>query len=87
MRALFDRSAEHGALVQTIEAARRSLERVGPRKAQTAIHRLERAFDKASRTDFFPGEAKAQTAAALAVLKQRYREAFAGGEQRLRLFR
>jgi hypothetical protein len=82
MRGLFDRSAEHGALVQQIEAAKRSLERLGSRKAQTALRRLERAFDKVCGTDFFPGEAKAQSAAALASLKQRYREAFAGGEPR-----
>jgi hypothetical protein len=82
MRALFDRSAEHGAMVQKIEAARRSLERIGPRRAQTAIRRLERAFEKVCRADFFPGEAKSQAAAALAALKQRYREAYAGGEPR-----
>jgi hypothetical protein len=82
VRALFDRSAEHGALVQQIETAKRSLERLGPRRAQTAVRRLERAFEKVSRTDFFPGEAKAQAAAALAGLKQRYSEAYAGGEPR-----
>lgn len=82
IRALFDRSAEHGALVQQIEAAKRSLERLGSRRAQTALRRLERAFDKVSGIDFFPGEAKAQAAAALDGLKQRYREAYAGGEPR-----
>jgi hypothetical protein len=82
IRALFDRSAEHGALVQQVEAAKRALERVGSRRAQTALRRLERAFDKVSGTDFFPGEAKAQSAAALAALKQRYQEAYAGGEPR-----
>lgn len=82
MRALFNRSAEHGALVQKIEAARRSLERLGPRRAQTSIRRLEKAFDRLAGTDFFPGEAKSQSAAALAALKQRYREAYAGGEPR-----
>ena len=82
MRGLFDRSAEHGDLVHRIEAARRSLERLGSRRAQTAVRRLQRAFDKVSRTDFFPGEAKAQAAAALAGLKRRYSEAYAGGEPR-----
>lgn len=82
MRALFDRSAEHGALVQRIDAARRSLERLGSRRAQTALRRLERAFDKLSGIDFFPGEAKVQSAAALAGFKQRYREAYTGGEPR-----
>jgi len=82
IRGLFDRSTEHGALVQQIEAAKRSLERLGSRKAQTALRRVERAFEKTSRIDFFPGEAKAQAAAALAALQQRYREAYAGGEPR-----
>jgi hypothetical protein len=82
MRGLFDRSAEHGTLVQRIDAARRSLERLGSRRAQTAVRRLEGAFDKVCRTDFFPGEAKTQAAAALAGLKQRYKEAYAGGEPR-----
>lgn len=82
MRALFDRSAQHGALVRGIETARRALERLGPRRARSTIRRLEQAFDRASRTDFFPGEARAQAAAALAALKERYRQAFAGGEPR-----
>ena len=82
LRGLFDRSAGYGALVQKIEAVKRSLEGLGPRKAQTAIRRVERALEKASSTDFFPGEAKAQAAAALAELTRRYREAYSGGEPR-----
>jgi hypothetical protein len=82
IRALFDRGAQHGTLVRSVEAARRSLERLGPRRARTAVRRLELAFDKVSRTDFFPGEARAQAAAALAALQERYRQAFAGGEPR-----
>lgn len=82
LRGLFDRSAEYGALVQRFEAAGRSLERLGPRRAQTALRRLERAFERAAGTDFFPGEAKAQASAALAELKQRFRAAYAGGEPR-----
>jgi hypothetical protein len=82
IRALFDRGAQHGALVRSVETARRSLERLGPRRARTAVRRLEQAFDRVSRTDFFPGEARAQAAAALIDLKERYRQAFAGGEPR-----
>jgi hypothetical protein len=82
IRALFDRGAQHGALVRSVEAVRRSLERLGPRRAQTAVRRLEQAFERASRTDFFPGEARDQAAAALAGLKERHRQAFAGGEPR-----
>jgi hypothetical protein len=82
LRGLFERSAEYGALVQKIAAATRSLERLGPRRAQTALRRLERAFERTAGTDFYPGEAKAQASAALLELKQRYREAYAGGEPR-----
>jgi len=82
IRALFDRSAQHGALVRGIETARRSLEGLGPRRARTAIRRLEQTFDRVARTDFFPGEARTQAAAALDALKERYRQAFSGGEPR-----
>jgi hypothetical protein len=82
MQRLFDRSAEHGALVRRIEVVKQSLARLGPRRAQTAIVRLERAFARLSRIDFFAGEAKAQAAAALSALKQRYRETYSGGEPR-----
>jgi hypothetical protein len=82
LQRLFDRSAEHGALVRKIEATKQLLARLGARRAQTAVARLERAFAKLSRIDFFAGEAKVQAAAALAALKQRYREAYAGGEPR-----
>jgi hypothetical protein len=82
IRALFDRSARHGALVREIEAARRSLERLGPRRAQTALRRLQQAFERVSRTDFFPGEARAQAAAALASLADHCRRTFASGEPR-----
>lgn len=79
---LFDRGAEHGALVDKIRAAKASLERLGPRRAQTALARLERAADKLSRIDFFPGEAKLQATAALAELKQACKQMYAGGEPR-----
>jgi hypothetical protein len=79
---LFDRGAGHGALVEKIRAAKASLARLGPRRAQTAIARLERAADKLSRIDFYPGEAKLQAAGALAELKQAYKQVYAGGEPR-----
>jgi hypothetical protein len=82
MRALFDRSSEHGALVGRIEALKPLLPRLGPRRSLTAIRRLEREFDRVSRIDFFAGEAKGQAAAALSALRQCYRAAYAGGEPR-----
>jgi len=82
IRKLFDRGAQYALLVQSISAARASLERLGARRGQTAIRRLERAMDKLSQIDFFPGEAKAQVAAALTELKASFRQMYAGGEPR-----
>ena len=82
LKRLFDRSAAHGALVRRIESARPLLARLGPRRGLSTIRRLERDFARLSRVDFFPGEAKAQAGAALGALKQRYREAYSGGEPR-----
>src|SRR5215510_4844346 len=80
VRSLFDRSLDYGALVQKISAAKTSLPRLGSRKAQTAVHRLQRAFDKLSGIDFFPSEAKLQAADALSALKQRFQETYSRGE-------
>jgi len=82
MRRLFDRSAEYGALVTRIRETKVSLPRLGARRAQTAIRRLERAMEKLARIDFFPGEAKLQASAALAELKAAYQEMHGGGEPR-----
>ena len=82
LRRLFDRGAEHGALVKRIDAARASLARLGARRAQTELRRLERAAQKLAAVDFFPGEARAQSAAALAGLQAAYRAMYAGGEPR-----
>jgi hypothetical protein len=82
IRKLFDRSAEYGVLVERIANAKASLARLGPRRAQTAIRRLERAAEKLSRIDFFASEAKSQAAAALAALKASYQAMYSGGEPR-----
>ena len=82
IRKLFDRSAEYGALADRISTTRAALPRLGSRRGQTAIQRLERAVQKVSRIDFFAGEAKSQADAALAELKGAYRAMYAGGEPR-----
>ena len=82
IRKLFDRSADYGELVARIAAAKAALERLGPRRGQTAIRRLERAMEKLAQIDFFAGEASAQAARALNELKTHYRELYAGGEPR-----
>jgi hypothetical protein len=78
----FDRSAEYGALAQKISAIRSALPRLGARRGQTAIRRLERAMQKLARIDFFAGPAKGQAADALAALQAAYQERFAPSEPR-----
>lgn len=82
LRARFDRTADYGALVARVAAAKASLPTLGPRRGLTALRRLEQALDRVGRIDFFPGEAKQQAAAALASLKERYAALYAGNEPR-----
>ena len=81
-RKLFDRGADYGSLVKRIENAKSSLARLGSRRAQTEIRRLEKALGRLSAIDFFAGEAKAQAQGALSALKAAYQSMFAGGEPR-----
>jgi hypothetical protein len=82
VRKLFDRSADYGALMQKIDAAGGALPRLGARKAQTQVRRLRAGFDRISKIDFFPGQAKLQAAEAIASLERSFQEAYAGGEPR-----
>jgi hypothetical protein len=70
VRRLFDRSEHYGALVEEIEDAQASLEGLGRRRARTAVQRLQRAFERLTRIDFFPGEARRQAEEALGRLRQ-----------------
>lgn len=78
VEALFDRSAEYGALVAKIDAARASLPRLGRRKAESTVQRLRRALDEVAAIDFYPGHARAQALAALAALERDFGELEAG---------
>jgi hypothetical protein len=82
VRGLFDRTADYGALVEKTAAVKTSLSRLGPRKARTAVERLQRAFDRLSGIDFFPGEARRQAADAVSALKRALQDAYSGGEPR-----
>lgn len=82
LRKLFDRSGEYGFLVRKIGVAKDSLTRLGPRRAQTQIQRLERDLQRLMAIDFYPGEATAQAEAAFTDLKAAYRAVYAGGEPR-----
>jgi hypothetical protein len=57
-------------LVEKIGAAKRTVERLGKRRADTLVQRLRRSFDELAAIDFFPGEAQAQAGAAIAALER-----------------
>lgn len=82
LRKRFDRGREYGAIARRIGVAKAALGRLGARRSQTEIRRLEQALGKLAAVDFYPGEAKAQAAAALGALKAAYQAAYAGGEPR-----
>jgi hypothetical protein len=82
VRKLFDRSADYGALVNEVKAAKSSLPRLGQRKAQTAVQRLQRSFDRLTERDFFPGQANLQAAEAISGLKRGFQELYSHGEPR-----
>jgi len=82
VRKLFDRSADYGALVREVDAAKAAVPRLGPRKAQTALQRLRRSFERLVQIDFFPGQAKRQAGDAVTALERRVREISSLGEPR-----
>ena len=82
VRGLFDRSEQYGALMQKMNVMRAALPRVGVRKAQTSLRRLQRSVDKLARIDFFPGQAKRQAGAGLSALERGFEEAYTSGEPR-----
>jgi hypothetical protein len=82
VRKLFDRGADYAALVKNISLSKDSLPRLGPRKAQTAVERMRRSFERISGIDFFPGQANRQAASAMSALRGRFHELYSGGEPR-----
>ena len=82
VRKLFDRGVDYAALVKNISLSKDSLPRLGPRKAQTAVERMRRSFERISGIDFFPGQANRQAASAMSALRGRFEEVYSGGEPR-----
>ena len=82
LRARFDRTTEYAALIARIATGKAALATLGPKRGLTALRRLEQAVEKLTQIDFFPGQAREQTAAALASLKARYAELYARNEPR-----
>src|SRR5258706_9960009 len=83
LRGLFDRGPDYTALLAQIKDARARLRRLGPRKAQTSVDRLQRQFDRLAAIDFFPGAAKTQASDVIATLKRDYGEIYAKGDPRV----
>jgi hypothetical protein len=83
MRKLFDRAEAYGALVARVAEAESSLAKLGARRAQTLVRRLEGALKKLAAIDFYPGEAQAQAVAALDGVRGAYRAMHSRGEPRL----
>ncbi len=82
IKTLFDRTAQYGSLVEDIAKLKSSLAGLGPKRARTAIQRMEQALQKLVGIDFFPGQAKEQARGALAALKARYAELHSPTEPR-----
>jgi hypothetical protein len=82
LQQLFDRTPQYAELIEQVGTTKASLPRLGPRRGRTAVQRVAQAAQKLARIDFFPGQAKAQAAAAIADLKARYAELHSPNEPR-----
>jgi len=69
VRKLFERTSEYTSLVAQINAAKKSLARLGQPRADTLVKRLRRSFQEIVETDFYPGQANRQAQDALAGLE------------------
>ena len=80
VRKLFDRTSEYAALVARINAARKSVARVGPRRADTLAKRLSRSLQEIVKTDFYPAQASRQAQDAVAGLQNAVQGLVSSGE-------
>ncbi len=69
VRKLFDRTSEYASLVTRINAAAKSVARLGQPRADTLIKRLRRSLQEIVASDFYPGQASRQAQDALAGLE------------------
>ena len=83
-RGLFDRSREYGSLVDRVEAAKGRLARLGKRKGETELRRVQDAFEDLAAIDFYPGEARRQAKAAIDSLEAEVLRLESPGEPRSR---
>jgi hypothetical protein len=68
-RSLFDRGPEFGTLLAEIGNCRAALDDDTAAQVVKQARKLRKAFDQLAAIDFYPGEARAQTAAALEALE------------------
>jgi hypothetical protein len=80
IRRLFDRTGEYASLVARINAAKKSLFRLGQPRADALLKRLRRSFQEIVNTDFYPGQANKQAQDALASLGSAVQSFFAADE-------
>jgi hypothetical protein len=69
VRGLFDRTSEYASLVARIDAAKKSVVRLGRPQADTLVKRLRRLLEEIAGIDFYPGHASKQAQDALAGLE------------------
>lgn len=80
--ALFDRSSDFGELLAEIAGCRAGLSEDTALQVLKQVRKLRKAFEQLAAIDFFPGEAQAQTAAALQALEADAAQASAPDEPR-----
>ena len=80
VRKLFDRTSDYTSLVAQINAAKKSLTRLGQSRADTLVKRLRRSFQEIVETDFYPGQAARQAQDALAGLESAVQRLFSSDE-------
>lgn len=80
VRKLFDRTSEYTFLVTQINAAKKSLARLGQPRADTLVQRLRRSFQEIVKIDFYPGQANLQAKEALAGLENAAQRLFSTEE-------
>jgi hypothetical protein len=80
VRKLFDRTSEYTSLVTQINAAKKSLSRLGQPRADTLVKRLHHSFQEIVKIDFYPGQANKQAQDALAGVESAVQGLFSSDE-------
>jgi hypothetical protein len=80
VRKLFDRTSAYASLVTRINAAMKSVARLGQSRTDTLVKRLRRSMQEIAASDFYPGQAGRQAQDAMADLESAVRGFFSAGE-------